>query len=132
MYNIDDQYQDIALFRITCQFIIEMLNYRGKNAYILYTSPFVRPTFTSYLQFRPTKTNVCLDKANSRRREHSSERNDTYQESNNHFVGQVKACNDGIDMFDKKIGPAIYSHKYVAKKSICRVQKKIYDQSNKT
>jgi len=30
MYNIDDQYQDIALFRITCQFIIEMLNYRGK------------------------------------------------------------------------------------------------------
>lgn len=90
----------------------------------LYASPFVRSNFTSCLQFRSTETNVCLDKSNPRRREHS-ERNDTYQESNNHFVGQVKACNNGIDMFDKKIGPAIYSRKYVAKKkSICRVQKK--------
>lgn len=100
-----------------------MLNYCGKMLIFLYASPFVRSNFTSCLQFRPTGTNVCLDKANPRRREHS-ERNDTYQESNNHFVGQVKVCNNGIDMFDKKIGPAIYSRKYVAKKSICRVQKK--------
>lgn len=105
-----------------------MLNYCGKMLIFLYASPFVRSNFTSCLQFRPTETNVCLDKSNPRRREHS-ERNDTYQESNNHFVGQVKACNNGIDMFDKKIGPAIYSRKYVAKKkSICRVQKKTYGQ----
>lgn len=84
----------------------------------------MRPSFASCLQFRPTGTNVCPDKTNPRRREYS-ERNDTYQESNNHFVGQVKACNNGIDMFDKKIGPAIYSRKCVArKKSICCVQKK--------
>jgi len=48
-----------------------------------------------------------------------------YQESNNHFIGQVKTRNNGIDTFDKKIGPAIYSHKCVAKKSISyRVHKK--------
>lgn len=87
----------------------------------------MRPSFVSCLQFRPTGTNVRLDEANPRRCEHS-ERNDTYRESNNHFVGQVKARNNGIDMFDKKIGLAIYSRKYAAKKSICSVRKKIYGQ----